>query len=693
MKKVISILIFASLCCLSSYAQIAKCKGKYLGNIIPGSVPSNYTTLWNQATSENGGKWGTVESTQGTFNFATSDVAYNWAKNNNALYKYHNFVWGSQTPGWVASASTATIQTEIQNYIKAAASHYTPMGGLQLIDVLNEPVNTAMPGNMKAALTAGYQADPANAADKNNQYGWAIWPYQLARKAFPNTTLLINEYNVEMNYNSCRPTYEAIINAIKNAPNLTDGSKNLIDGVGLQCHGLDNLTATAFQACIDEIWTKTGLPVHITEFDQAANPNEAKQQTIFSSLIAVAWVHPHVAGITLWGYIQGTTWINGNGTTGAAGTDSGIQYANGTDRPALAWLKTYIASQPSLSCCPAPAPFGSCTAVAAPTVTSPVTYCQNATATTLTASGTALKWYTVATAGTALTAAPIPTTTATGTTTYYVSQTVSGSESPRASIAVTVNATPAAPVVTTPVNYNQGATATALTATGTALKWYTAATGGTALTATPVPSTTATGTTNYYVSQTTNTCESPRATIAVVVAVATNILPTVSITSPVNNASLAAGSITITASAADADGTVTKVDFYNGTTLIGTATTAPYSFTWIAVTAGSYTLTAKATDNKAGVTTSTAVAIVVAQTAIPITLKAGWNIIGCPISGSTALASALSSIWTNVVTVKNLDSFYSTANAPALNSLTTVLWGKGYMVNVTVPCTLDWIVR
>jgi len=691
MKKVIPILIFAGMCCLSSYAQIAKCKGKYLGNIIPSSVPSNYTSLWNQATSENGGKWGSVEGTQGTFNFTTSDVAYNWAKNNNALYKYHNFVWGSQTPSWVASASTATIQTEIQNYIKAVASHYTPMGGLQLIDVLNEPVNTAMPGNMKAALTAGYQADPANAADKNNQYGWAIWPYQLARKAFPNTTLLINEYNVEMNYNSCRPTYEAIINAIKNAPNLTDGSKNLIDGVGLQCHGLDNLTATAFQACIDEIWTKTGLPVHITEFDQAANPNEAKQQTIFSSLIAVAWAHPHVAGITLWGYIQGTTWINGNGTTGAAGTDSGIQYANGTDRPALTWLKTYIASQPSLSCCPAPAPFGSCTAVAAPTVTSPVTYCQNATATALTATGTALKWYTVATAGTALTAAPVPTTTAAGTTTYYVSQTVSGSESPRASIAVTVNATPAAPVVTTPVNYIQGATATALTATGTALKWYTTATGGTALTATPVPSTTATGTTNYYVSQTTNTCESPRATIAVVVA--TNILPTVSITSPVNNASLAVGSITITASAADADGTVTKVDFYNGTTLIGTATTAPYSFTWTGVAAGSYTLTAKATDNKAGVTTSTVVAIVVAPTVLPITLKAGWNIIGCPISGSTALASALSSIWTYVTIVKNLDSFYSTANAPALNSLTTVLWGKGYMVNVTAPCTLDWIVR
>jgi hypothetical protein len=258
---------------------------------------------------------------------------------------------------------------------------------------------------------------------------------------------------------------------------------------------------------------------------------------------------------------------------------------------------------------------------------------------------------------------------------------------------ITVNALPAAPTVTTPVNYSQGATATALTATGTALKWYTVATGGTALTTAPTPSTTATGTTNYYVSQTTNTCEGPRATLAVVVAAATNVPPTVSITAPANNAMLTTGSITLTANAADADGTVTKVDFYNGTTLLGTATTSPYSFTWTGVTAGSYTLTAKATDNKAAVTTSSSVSITVTAPTQTVVLITGWNIIGCPLSGSTNLQSALSSIWANVATVKNLDSFYSSANIPALNSLNTVQWGQGYLVNVTAPCTLDWIAR
>jgi hypothetical protein len=153
----------------------------------------------------------------------------------------------------------------------------------------------------------------------------------------------------------------------------------------------------------------------------------------------------------------------------------------------------------------------------APTVTTPVTYCQGATATALTANGTNLKWYNVATGGTALSSAPIPSTATVGTTNYYVSQTTGSCESPRALIAVTVNATPLAPTVTTPVIHCQGAAATALTATGTNLKWYTVATGGTALSSAPIPSTATVGTTNYYVSQTTGSCESPRALIAVVI--------------------------------------------------------------------------------------------------------------------------------------------------------------------------------
>ncbi|WP_143477824.1 Ig-like domain-containing protein, partial [Pseudogulbenkiania subflava] len=91
-----------------------------------------------------------------------------------------------------------------------------------------------------------------------------------------------------------------------------------------------------------------------------------------------------------------------------------------------------------------------------------------------------------------------------------------------------------------------------------------------------------------------------------------NKAPSVSLTAPANGATFTAlATITLTATASDQDGTVTKVEFFNGTTLLGTSTTAPYSTVWNNVGEGSYTLTAKATDNAGASTTSSAVTITV----------------------------------------------------------------------------------
>ena len=100
--------------------------------------------------------------------------------------------------------------------------------------------------------------------------------------------------------------------------------------------------------------------------------------------------------------------------------------------------------------------------------------------------------------------------------------------------------------------------------------------------------------------------------ITVVVNSVANVDPTVSISAPLNNATFTApAGITITASAADADGTVSSVQFYNGTTLLGSDASAPYSFAWTNVAAGTYSITAKATDNSGAVTISTAISIIV----------------------------------------------------------------------------------
>jgi hypothetical protein len=88
--------------------------------------------------------------------------------------------------------------------------------------------------------------------------------------------------------------------------------------------------------------------------------------------------------------------------------------------------------------------------------------------------------------------------------------------------------------------------------------------------------------------------------------------PTVTLTAPANNTSVNVNTaVTVSATATDTDGTISKVDFYAGATLIGTDTSSPYSISWTPTTAGTYAITAKATDNGSAVTTSAASSLVV----------------------------------------------------------------------------------
>ncbi len=103
------------------------------------------------------------------------------------------------------------------------------------------------------------------------------------------------------------------------------------------------------------------------------------------------------------------------------------------------------------------------------------------------------------------------------------------------------------------------------------------------------------------------------------VTVNANALPTITLTSPANNSTQDAGTnIVLTATAADSDGTIAKVEFFNGATLVGTVlagsagdTGSGYTFTWTNVQAGTYQLTAKATDSAGGSVTTAATNVTV----------------------------------------------------------------------------------
>lgn len=187
-----------------------------------------------------------------------------------------------------------------------------------------------------------------------------------------------------------------------------------------------------------------------------------------------------------------------------AGTNAKtVYFKSSTAAPAVTYT---ITGTSSASCVRTATVAVTVSSTVAPTVPAPVQeFCNAGTVANLNATGTALKWYAAATGGTAL----VATTPLVDDTVYYVSQTLDGCESPRTAVTANINVTPA-PTVPAPIqNLCNAGTIANLNATGTALKWYAATTGGTALDAT----TPLVDDTIYYVSQTVGTCESSRTAV------------------------------------------------------------------------------------------------------------------------------------------------------------------------------------
>jgi len=169
--------------------------------------------------------------------------------------------------------------------------------------------------------------------------------------------------------------------------------------------------------------------------------------------------------------------------------------------------------------------------------------------------------------------------------------------------------------------------------------------------------------------------------------------PSITINTPANWSEFTLGeTVTFNIDATSTNATIIKVEVFNSNVLLGSDNTAPYSIDWIPTTAGTHTISIIATDNNNVIQTAL-INLIINEAPKTISLKTGWNLIGCPIAGSTDLDKALSSIWSNVEVVKDFDGFWKDTNDSALNSLDKLDWGKGYMIKVKTNCDLDWSIK
>jgi GH35 family endo-1,4-beta-xylanase len=353
MKKrllAIGVLLFSFI--VANYAQLNQNPCKFLGNITTrGQIQPNvgglrYEALWDQLTCENESKWGSIvnckvsSAQEGVqkWNWKNSDAHYKWCKENGVLFKFHCLLWTSQWPSCLANCSASELKQQVEYWMDAVAIKYPD---LSMIDVVNEAIRGHAEGQENGHSCADFKRLLSQALGNSTNpydYKWIAEAFRMARKRFPNAVLIYNDYNTfTWQKNDFIDLVASLVQ--QGAP---------IDAYGHQSHDLDdyykNNQITNFGNTLKEIHNsitqKAGkeLLCYITEFD-ISQGDDNTYETIMKNTFKPMWEADYVAGITIWGFVNGATWRD----------NTGLVTSSGADRSGMKWLKSYMASDAAIN--------------------------------------------------------------------------------------------------------------------------------------------------------------------------------------------------------------------------------------------------------------------------------------------------------------------------------------------------------
>lgn len=297
---------------------IAAGQAKFLGSAWSAPQAEDFVRYWNKVTPENGGKWGVVEAVRDRMDWSALDTAYRLAKDNGLPFQMHVMVWGNQQPEWIETLPPAEQREEIEEWFAAVAARYP---GIDFVEVVNEPLNDPPSRDDEG----GGNYIEALGGSGASGWDWILASFRLARTHFPRAKLMINDYSIT-NDPAATARYVGIVRLLQE-----DG---LVDAIGIQGHAFSTTTETAMDVHarnLDALGA-TGLPVYVTELD-IDGPDDATQLRDYQRIFPVFWKHPAVKGITLWGFRPGM-WRQEQGAY--------LVREDGTERPALAWLRSYV---------------------------------------------------------------------------------------------------------------------------------------------------------------------------------------------------------------------------------------------------------------------------------------------------------------------------------------------------------------
>ena len=296
---------------------IATGQPKFLGGVSSPSQALNFTAYWNQVTPENAGKWGSVEGARrDDMNWGELDTAYALAKSNGFPFRLHTLIWGNQQPAWIEALPPAEQLEEIEEWFAALAGRYPD---IDFIDVVNEPLHDPPdgPGDGNYIEALGGAGDSG--------WEWVIRSFRLARRYFPNANLGINEFSV--------------------TNNTTDAQRYLGIVALLQAEGLIDIDRRAGPRVLH---ARAQLP-------HDCQPGSSRDSRIADLRHGAGHRRPDRRGpaLGLSADLPGLLGTPGGPRHHALGYRPGhwrtaqgayIVLGNGAERPAMVWLKDYVAT-------------------------------------------------------------------------------------------------------------------------------------------------------------------------------------------------------------------------------------------------------------------------------------------------------------------------------------------------------------
>ncbi len=250
------------------------------------------------------------------FNWAPADQIADFARANNLKMRGHTLVWHSQTPAEFFTDDKGNQLTKEQLYARLKVYMTAVMNRYKDVvfcwDVVNEAVSDNE-GEIYRTASPWYKICGKD---------YLATAFRIARSVNPDVKLIYNDYNI-VNPAKLERAYTMI-------KELVDAGAP-IDGIGLQAHWSNDITAEMLQNAIDR-FSALGLEIQVTEFDVTTYTsfhgdgarNQVKETQPYSKEVEDRLADSYkrffevlhknadkVTSVTFWGLDDGRTWLNG----------------------------------------------------------------------------------------------------------------------------------------------------------------------------------------------------------------------------------------------------------------------------------------------------------------------------------------------------------------------------------------------